>query len=201
MPLASLEGFVRQVIGWREYMRATYHLYGRRMRSGNRLGHTRSLAEGWWDGRDRASTRSTTCWRKVLDTGYAHHIERLMVFGNAMTLLRTDPDDVYEWFMEMFIDAYDWVMVPNVYAMSQFAAGDAITTKPYVSGSNYLRKMSDLPRGEWTDDWDALYWTFVRDHREVFEGNPRSRMMTRLYDGLDPAKKSAHTRRAGRWLA
>jgi deoxyribodipyrimidine photolyase-related protein len=117
-----------------------------------------------------------------------------------MTLLRADPDAVYEWFMELFIDAYDWVMVPNVYAMSQFAAGEAITTKPYVSGSNYLRKMSDLPRGDWTDDWDALYWTFVRDHREVFEGNARSQMMTRMYDGLDPAKKAAHTRRASTWL-
>ena len=123
-----------------------------------------------------------------------------MVLGNAMTLLRTDPDEVYEWFMELFIDAYDWVMVPNVYAMSQFAAGTAITTKPYISGSNYLRKMSDLAPGEWKDDWDALYWTFVRDHREVFETNPRSRMMTRMYDGLAPATKAAHTRRAGDWL-
>ena len=102
--------------------------------------------------------------------------------------------------MAMFIDAYDWVMVPNVYAMSQFAAGAAITTKPYVSGSNYLRKMSDLPRGDWTDDWDALYWTFVRDHHAVFADNPRSRMIARLYDGLDPAIKAAHTRRAHRWL-
>jgi deoxyribodipyrimidine photolyase-related protein len=117
-----------------------------------------------------------------------------------MCLLRTDPDAAYEWFMEMFVDAYDWVMVPNVYAMSQFAAGTAITTKPYVSGSNYLRKMSDFATGEWTDDWDALYWTFVRDHHDVFAGNPRSRMVARLYDGMDPATKAAHTRRAHRWL-
>ncbi|MCY7395716.1 MAG: cryptochrome/photolyase family protein, partial [Nocardioides sp.] len=199
VPLASLEGFVRQVIGWREYMRATYHLWGSRMRTGNRLAHTRPLAPGWWD----ASTGLDPVDRvleRVLETGYAHHIERLMVLGNATCLLRTDPGAVHEWFMEMFVDAYDWVMVPNTYAMSQFAAGDAITTKPYVSGSNYLRKMSDLPRGEWCEVWDALYWTFVRDHREVFETNPRSRMMTRTYDGLDPAKKAAHTRLAGEWL-
>lgn len=199
VPLASLEGFVRQVIGWREYMRATYHLYGARMRSGNRLGHTRPLGPGWWDASTGLDPVDHVI-EKVLETGYAHHIERLMVLGNATCLLRADPEAVYEWFMEMFIDAYDWVMVPNVYAMSQFAAGDAITTKPYVSGSNYLRKMSDLPRGEWCDVWDALYWTFVRDHREVFETNPRSRMMTRHYDGLDPAKKAAHTRLAGPWL-
>ncbi len=200
VPLASLEGFVRQVIGWREYMRATYVLWGRRMRSTNRLGHTRPLAPGWWDA-DTGLAPVDLVVERVLDHGWAHHIERLMVLGNAMCLLRTDPDAAYEWFMEMFVDAYDWVMVPNVYAMSQFAAGDAITTKPYVSGSNYLRKMSDLPTGEWTDDWDALYWTFVRDHHDAFARNPRSRMVASLYDGLAPATKAAHTRRASAWLA
>ena len=119
-----------------------------------------------------------------------------MVLGNAMSLLRVHPDDVYRWFMEMFIDAYDWVMVPNVYAMSQFAAGEAITTKPYVSGSNYLRKMSDLPRGEWEADWDALYWTFVDDHRDVFAQNPRSRMVARLLENMDPEKIASHRERA-----
>ncbi|MCW2830937.1 MAG: deoxyribodipyrimidine photolyase [Aeromicrobium sp.] len=137
---------------------------------------------------------------RVLERGWSHHIERLMVAGSAMCLLRTDPEAVYEWFMEMYVDAYDWVMVPNVYAMSQFAAGEAITTKPYVSGSNYLRKMSDLPTGEWTTDWDGLYWTFVRDHRDVFETNSRSMMMTRMYDGMDPEKQAAHHRAAARWL-
>lgn len=199
VPLASLEGFVRQVIGWREYMRATYVWFGRRLRSRNHLEHARPLAAGWWT----ASTGLAPvdlCLDRVLDTGYAHHIERLMVFGNALCLLRAEPDAAYEWFMEMFIDAYDWVMVTNVYAMSQFAAGPAITTKPYVSGSNYLRKMSDLPRGDWEADWDALYWTFVRDHHDVFSGNPRSQMIATLYDRLDPAKKAAHTVRAHAWL-
>ena len=198
--LPSLEGFVRQVIGWREYMRATYVLYGRRMRTSNRLHHTRPLDPGWWTATTGLPPVDLVVGR-VLEHGWSHHIERLMVAGNAMCLLRTDPDAVYEWFMEMYVDAYDWVMVPNVYAMSQFAAGEAITTKPYVSGSNYLRKMSDLPAGDWTTDWDGLYWTFVRDHRDVFEGNHRSTMMTRMYDGMDPAKKAAHTRAAARWLS
>jgi deoxyribodipyrimidine photolyase-related protein len=197
--LPSLEGFVRQVIGWREYMRATYVLYGRRMRTSNHLRHTRPLDPGWWTGETGLGPVDHAI-EGVLERGWSHHIERLMVLGNAMSLLRTDPDDVHEWFMQMYVDAYDWVMVPNVYAMSQFAAGDGITTKPYVSGSNYLRKMSDLPTGDWTADWDGLYWTFVRDHREVFEGNHRSRMMTRMYDGLEPSKKAAHTRAAARWL-
>ena len=193
--LPSLEGFVRQVIGWREYMRATYHLYGRRMRTSNHLGHRRSLADGWWD----ASTGLDPVDHVVagvIERGYAHHIERLMVLGNAMCLLRTDPDEVYEWFMAFFVDAYDWVMVPNVYAMSQFAAGTGITTKPYVSGSNYLTKMTDFGTGEWREDWDALYWGFVDHHREVFEENHRSKMVTRTWDGFDEDKREALLKRS-----
>ena len=85
--------------------------------------------------------------------------------------------------------------------MSQFAAGELITTKPYVSGSNYLRKMSDLPPGEWREDWDGLYWTFVRDHHDVFARNARSRRIADLYDAMPAAKKAAHTKRAARWVA
>lgn len=186
--LPSLEGFVRQVIGWREYMRATYVLHGRRMRTSNHLRHTRSLADGWWDASTGLDPVDHVV-RGVIERGYAHHIERLMVLGNAMCLLRTDPDEVYEWFMAFFVDAYDWVMVPNVYAMSQFAAGTGITTKPYVSGSNYLKKMTDFGAGEWRDDWDALYWSFVDHHREVFEKNVRSRMVTRTWDGFDEGRR------------
>ncbi len=202
VPLASLEGFVRQLIGWREYMRATYVTQGRRMRGGNALRHARPLDAGWWTASTGLAPVDHVIER-VLEHGWAHHIERLMVLGNAMCLLRVEPDAVHEWFMEMFVDAYDWVMVPNTYAMSQFAAGDAITTKPYVSGSNYLRTMSDYARqdwGDWQQDWDALYWTFVRDHQDVFASNPRSRMMSTMYERLDPATKAAHTRRAAAWL-
>jgi deoxyribodipyrimidine photolyase-related protein len=203
VPLPSLEGFVRQVIGWREYMRASYAVFGRRLRSRNRLHHGRPLDAGWWTASTGLAPVDHVVQR-VLDHGWAHHIERLMVLGNAMCLLRTDPDAAYEWFMEMFVDAYDWVMVPNVYAMSQFAAGEAVTTKPYVSGSNYLRKMSDYGSAgwgqDWQDDWDALYWTFVRDHREVFERNARSGFITSSYDRMDGATKAKHARRAGKLL-
>ena len=199
IPLPSVEGFVRQLIGWREYMRATYILWGSRMRTSNVLHHTSSLAPGWWDA-NTGILPVDHVLSSVLETGYAHHIERLMVFGNIMCLLRTNPDEVYEWFMEMFVDAYDWVMVPNVYAMSQFACGEAITTKPYVSGSNYLRKMSDFSTGEWTASWDGLYWSFVADHRDVFEANFRSKMMTRMWDGMGEKKQAEHRRQAEPWL-
>ncbi len=197
--LASIEGFVRQVIGWREYMRAAYLFHGRAMRTRNLLELGRSLAGSWYDGTSGLLPVDRVIQR-VLSTGYAHHIERLMVLGNAMLLLRIDPDEVYEWFMVMFVDAYDWVMVPNVYAMSQFAAGTMITTKPYVSGSNYLRKMSDFPTGEWTHVWDALYWQFVADHRDLFLANPRSSMMVRSYDRMDPARRDALAATAKEWL-
>jgi deoxyribodipyrimidine photolyase-related protein len=194
-PLASLEGFVRQVIGWREYMRATYRTDGARMRTCNRLQHANQLGDGWWDATTGLMPVDMVISR-VLATGYAHHIERLMVLGNAMCLLRVHPDTVYEWFMELFIDAYDWVMVPNVYAMSQFAAGDKITTKPYVSGSNYLRKMSDLPPGEWTSEWDSLYWTFIDDHSDVIRTNPRMQIIVSHLEGMDPQIGDEHRRRA-----
>jgi deoxyribodipyrimidine photolyase-related protein len=198
-PLASIEGFVRQVIGWREYMRATYRTHGRHMRTSNRLDHQNALGDGWWDATTGLMPVDMVISR-VLATGYAHHIERLMVLGNAMSLLRIHPDDVYEWFMGLFIDAYDWVMVPNVYAMSQFAAGEEITTKPYVSGSNYLRKMSDLPPGPWTADWDSLYWTFIADHSEVLRSNPRMQIIVAHLDGMDPQTRDDHRRRAERLL-
>jgi len=197
--LPSVEGFVRQVIGWREYMRASYVVHGRAMRTRNLLGLTRELDESWWDGTTGLDPVDTVI-RRVNRHGYAHHIERLMVLGNAMLLLRIDPDEVYEWFMTFFVDAYDWVMVPNVYAMSQFSTGELITTKPYVSGSNYLRKMSDFGPGEWTEAWDALYWQFVADHREGFEANPRSGFAVRTYDAMRDARKDELAATAARWL-
>ncbi|MDF3284705.1 cryptochrome/photolyase family protein [Gordonia sp. N1V] len=197
--LAGLEGFVRQLIGWREYMRATYVVHGRAMRTANRLGHRRALAPGWWSART-GLTPVDGVVRHVLHCGWAHHIERLMILGNAMCLLRTHPDEVYRWFMEMFVDAYDWVMVPNVYGMSQFAAGTAITTKPYVSGSNYLRKMSDLGKGPWCAEWDGLYWTFVADHHDVLDHNRRSSVVVANLERMEPSTRAAHLRTGRRWL-
>jgi deoxyribodipyrimidine photolyase-related protein len=197
--LPSVEGFVRQVIGWREYMRASYVVHGRAMRTRNLLGLTRELDRSWWEGTTGLDPVDTVV-RRVNRHGWAHHIERLMVLGNAMLLLRTDPDEVYEFFMTLFIDAYDWVMVPNVYAMSQFATGELVTTKPYVSGSSYLRRMSDFGPGEWARAWDALYWQFVADHRDGFAANPRSRFAVQGYDRMDDARKRELAAVAADWL-
>jgi deoxyribodipyrimidine photolyase-related protein len=124
-----------------------------------------------------------------------------MVLGNFMLLCRIHPDDVYRWFMEMFVDSYDWVMVPNVYGMSQFADGGISTTKPYISGSNYIKKMSDEPTGKWCDVWDGLYWSFIGDHEGFFLKNPRLAMMVRTWQKMDPHKKEAHWQAATGFLS
>jgi deoxyribodipyrimidine photolyase-related protein len=130
-----------------------------------------------------------TVIRHTLKDGYTHHINRLMILGNFMLLCEFDPDDVYRWFMEMYIDAYDWVMVPNVYGMTQFADGGLMTTKPYVSGSNYLMKMGNWEKGPWQQVWDGLFWRFMHTHRDLTGRNPRLSMLLRTFDNMDRARR------------
>ncbi|HMP89892.1 MAG TPA: cryptochrome/photolyase family protein [Kiritimatiellia bacterium] len=187
IPINDLEGFIRQIIGWREFMRIVYVREGVRQRTSNFWNHKRKINSHWYDGSTGLLPLDHVI-KRVNEHAYGHHIERLMILGNAMLLCRLRPDDIYRWFMELFIDAYDWVMVPNVYGMSQFADGGLITTKPYFSGSNYIRKMSDFPSGSWCDEWDALYWRFVADHREFFVRQPRLSMMVRTFDRMTQEK-------------
>lgn len=148
IPLNSTEGFLRQILGWREFIRLVYQIKGRKQRTKNYWKFKRKIPASFWNGTTGIEPLDLTI-RKVLETGYCHHIERLMVLGNFMLLCEFDPDEVYRWFMELFIDAYDWVMVPNVYGMSQFADGGLMSTKPYISGSNYLMKMGNYTKSEW----------------------------------------------------
>jgi deoxyribodipyrimidine photolyase-related protein len=149
IPLNSLEGFIRQIVGWREFMRAMYAHYGTKMRTKNFFSHSKKIPPSFWKGETGNVVIDTTIQR-VLQRSYCHHIERLMVLGNYMLLSEYDPDEVYVWFMEMFVDSYDWVMVPNVYGMSQFADGGIFATKPYICASNYILKMSDYKKdGVW----------------------------------------------------
>lgn len=200
IPLNSVEGFVRQIIGWREFMRATYDDLGVPMRTGNHWNHHRPMPAAFYDGTTGIDPLDDAIAR-VLKTGYCHHIERLMVIGGFMFLCEIDPDDVYRWFMEMFVDSYDWVMVPNVYAMSQHADGGLITTKPYFSGSNYIRKMSHWGKGPWAEIWDGLYWRFIFKHADALAKNPRWAMMSRTAARMKPETKEAHLRRAEQFLA
>ncbi len=191
VPLNSLEGFIRQVIGWREYVRGSYEYRGRAQRTSNFWSHTRSIPDSFWQGSTGILPVDTVILR-ILDSAYAHHIERLMVLGSFMLLCEFHPDQVYGWFMQMFIDAYDWVMVPNVYGMALYADGGRITTKPYLCGSNYILKMSDFRKGPWCKVWDGLYWRFIHTHREVLQANPRTQMMVRAVDRMSDDKRDAH---------
>ena len=139
IPINSTEGFIRQIIGWREFIRGMYLCKGKFSRTRNFWKFNRKIPKSFYDGSTGIEPIDQTI-KKVLQTGYCNHIERLMILGNFMLLCEFDPDEVYRWFMELFIDAYDWVMVPNVYGMCMFADGGTFATKPYIGGSNYIKK-------------------------------------------------------------
>lgn len=200
VPLNSLEGFIRQIIGWREFMRAVYRLAGERQRAADFWNHDRPLPAAFYTGATGLEPFDGVVLR-LLRTGYAHHIERLMVLGNLMLLCGIAPREVYRWFMELFIDGYDWVMVPNVFGMSQFADGGLITTKPYISASRYLRTMGDFPRGRWEAVWDGLFWRFIHRHVEVFAANPRMRVLAGALRRMDAARLKRHRDTAEAFLA
>lgn len=199
VPLNSLEGFLRQLTGWREFIRATYQDLGVAMRTSNHWNHVRKIPASFYDGTTGILPVDDTI-RRILETGYCHHIERLMVLGGFMFLCEFHPDEVYRWFMEMFVDSYDWVMVPNVYAMSQHADGGLITTKPYFSGSAYIRKMSHYRPGPWCKIWDGLYWRWIRKHADKLARNPRWAMMCSMARKMDAAQRQEHLKTATRFL-
>jgi deoxyribodipyrimidine photolyase-related protein len=197
VPLSSLEGFIAQILGWREFMRAVYYKYPRA--PANRLGHRRSLSPAWYEGKTGLLPVDVAVER-VVENAYLHHIERLMVVGNAMFLCQIQPDEVYRWFMEMFADSYDWVMIGNVYYMSQWAS-DAITTKPYISSSGYLLRMSNYTRGAWCEDWDALYWAAVDRHSGLIRKNYRLAAQVAFWERKTPAERKLALERAERVVA
>jgi len=123
-----------------------------------------------------------------------------MILGNFMMLCEFDPDEVYKWFMEYFIDSYDWVMVPNIYGMSQFSDGGLMASKPYISGSNYIIKMSNYKKGEWQEVWDGLFWRFMHTQRDFFLSNPRLGMLVRMFDKMPQDKRENHIKNAEKYL-
>ncbi|MCH2532930.1 MAG: cryptochrome/photolyase family protein [Bdellovibrionales bacterium] len=188
IPMNSLEGFVRQIIGWREFIKGIYDQYDEKQNNTNFFNHKNQMAPSWYTG-DTGIPILDHSIKKALDYGYAHHIERLMVLSNLMLLCEIHPKEVYNWFMCFFVDSADWVMTPNVYGMGQFSDGGIFATKPYICGSNYLLKMSDFPKGEWTDVVDGLYWRFIDKHKDFFNSNHRLSMMTRMLEKLSAEKK------------
>lgn len=198
IPLNSLEGFIRQIVGWREFIRGIYLHKGTLQRNRNFWQFHQPIPASFYTGNTGLIPVDVTI-KKILSTGYCHHIERLMILGNCMLLSQFHPDSVYQWFMELFMDAYDWVMVPNVYGMSQFADGGLMATKPYISGSNYILKMSNYQKGPWANTWDALFWCFLAQHRSFFAKQPRLNMLLGTLDKMPKEKREKMNALAAAW--
>ena len=195
LPLNSVEGFLRQVIGWREFVFGIDRHFGPRQHEENHFGHERLLTKHWYDGTTGLVPLDDMI-RKATRHGYAHHIERLMVAGNFMLLSEIHPREAYRWFMELFVDSADWVMGPNVFGMGLHSDGGIFATKPYICGSNYLLKMSDYGKGPWCEIADGLYWSFIAKHQKAFVKNPRMATIARAYDRLAPARRETLHRAA-----
>ena len=165
--LNSLEGYIRQIIGWREFMRGIYQNFSKEMESGNFFKHNRKMKDTFYDGSTGLDPLDHAI-KNASKFGWSHHIERLMILSNIMNLCEVEPKSVYKWFMEMFVDSSDWVMVPNVYGMGLFSDGGIFATKPYICGSSYFMKMMDFKRGNWCNVMDGLYWRFIDRNRKFF---------------------------------
>jgi deoxyribodipyrimidine photolyase-related protein len=189
VPLQSLEGFIRQVIGWREFVRGVYRQFGEQQETANFWSHEREMTASWRDGSTGILPLDDAI-HSALKLGWTHHIPRLMVLGNLMTLCEIRPSSAHRWFMEMFVDSSEWVMGPNVYGMGIFSDGGIFATKPYICGSNYLLKMSDYRKAPWCDVVDGLYWRFIEKHRDFFSGNPRLALMPKALERLEPARRA-----------
>ena len=199
VPIQSLEGFVRQIIGWREFIRGIYRHYDDDQSVANHFNHQRELTDDWYEGTTGIPPLDDTI-RTANELGWTHHIPRLMVAANLMTLAEIRPRSAWRWFMEMYVDSSEWVMGPNVYGMGLFSDGGIFATKPYICGSNYLLKMSDYPKGDWCDVVDGLYWRFISKHREFFESQPRLALMPRALDRLSDERKKRIFGAAGGFL-
>ncbi|MEM7719389.1 MAG: cryptochrome/photolyase family protein [Pseudomonadota bacterium] len=197
-PINAVEGFIRQIIGWREYMRGIYFREGPDYSRRNALNHQRKLPAFFWSGETDMRCIAQAV-EQTRDEAYAHHIQRLMVTGNFALLAGINPFEVHEWYLAVYADAYEWVEAPNVIGMSQFADGGIVGSKPYVSSGNYIDRMSNYcgdcaysvktKLGEGACPFNLLYWAFLDRHRERFSKNPRMGNMYRTWDRMDEARR------------
>ena len=199
-PLAAVEGFIRQIIGWREYVRGIYWAHMPGYDNRNALGHKQALPSWFWSGKTRMRCLQHAIGQS-LQTAHAHHIQRLMVIGNFALLAGLDPHALHRWYLGVYIDAFEWVELPNTLGMSQWADGGLIATKPYVSSAAYIHRMSDYCQGCAYDHkqklgdqacpFNALYWDFFARHQAIAEGNPRLGMVYRQWQKMPLAQREA----------
>jgi len=193
-PLAAVEGFIRQIVGWREYVRGVYWARMPGYDRSNVFGHARDLPDWFWTGRTGMACMAHAIGQS-LQEAHAHHIQRLMVIGNFALLAGLDPWKVHQWYLGVYIDAFEWVELPNTVGMSQFADGGLLATKPYVSGGAYIQRMGDycarcpyspkLRTGPRACPYSTLYWDFLDRHRPLLGANPRLAMAYRQWDRMD----------------
>jgi deoxyribodipyrimidine photolyase-related protein len=210
VPVQSAEGFIRQILGWREYVRGVYFFEGPDYTARNALDHHRDLPWAYWSGdTDMACLAATV--HQTRDLAYAHHIQRLMVAGNFALLAGVDPAQVQAWYLAVYIDAFEWVEAPNTAGMSQFADGGVVASKPYISSGAYIDKMSDYCAGCAYDvtaksgagscPFNSLYWHFIEHHRDRFSTNPRMALIYRNWDKQAPGTRQDKLERARALLA
>jgi deoxyribodipyrimidine photolyase-related protein len=203
--LSQVEGFVRQILGWREYMRGIYWKEMPKYQTFNYFNHRQNLPDFYWTGKTKMKCLSESI-NQTLEYSYAHHIQRLMVTGNYALLTEIDPDQLDDWYLGVYIDAIHWVEITNTRGMSQFADGGIIATKPYISSGAYINKMSNYCKscsyrvqdktGEQSCPFNSLYWNFLSKKRVVLKDNPRMGMMYRLLEKKNPDELEAQIRRA-----
>jgi deoxyribodipyrimidine photolyase-related protein len=209
-PLAAVEGFVRQIIGWREYMRGIYWREMPDYAMRNYFGARRELPAFYWTGHtDMACVRAAIT--QTIEHAYAHHIQRLMVTGNFALLAGIDPQELHRWYLAVYADAFEWVELPNTLGMSQFGDGGLLASKPYAASGAYIKRMSDYcggcryeaerKTGEGACPFNALYWDFLARHEAKLGGNPRMAPMFRVWNKFDAERKSAYRDSARRFLA
>jgi deoxyribodipyrimidine photolyase-related protein len=199
-PINSVEGLVRQILGWREFVRIYYEALMPEVREANFLDFDEALSELFWSG-DTDMHCLQQSLKPVIEQGYSHHIQRLMVLSNFSNLTKTDPRKLNKWFWFAYVDAYEWVVLPNVLGMSTFADGGVLASKPYVSSGNYINKMSNYctsceysvtkKTGEGACPFNYLYWNFVDEQREAFEVSGRNSFMVNMYDKKSDGDKKA----------
>ncbi|MGR3507024.1 MAG: cryptochrome/photolyase family protein [Paracoccaceae bacterium] len=209
-PLNAAEGFIRQIIGWREYVRGIWYREGPDYTRRNILNHSNDLPSMYWGAPTDMRCISQTV-AQTRDQAYAHHIQRLMVTGNFALLAGIDPWQVHEWYLAVYADAYEWVEAPNVIGMSLFADGGIIASKPYVSSGNYIDRMSDYcggcaykvkdKTGPKACPFNLLYWHFLIRHRDRFSSNPRMGQMYATWDRMDVERRKTVLRDADTFLA
>ncbi|OXG07070.1 deoxyribodipyrimidine photolyase-related protein [Flavobacterium araucananum] len=205
----QLEGFVRQIIGWREYMRGIYWLKMPEFAALNFFNHREKLPDWYWTGKTKMNCLKNAITQS-LTFAYAHHIQRLMITGNFALLAGTDPDEVDAWYLGIYIDALDWVEITNTRGMSQFADGGIVGTKPYVSSATYIDKMSHYcgtcfynkakKTGDKACPFNSLYWNFYDKHEDKLAKNPRIGMMYKVWHKMKPEDKTALLKQADYYL-